>query len=655
MKIKNQIITLLVSGVLAFGLMIGRGFSQNPQTTTAPLQPANSKYTQGTGPGYWPTPGAGLVLNLAAGTGLCTSTPVTYSGGTLSLTDNAANNIYLNPAAACAPAAKTTAFAAGDVPIAIVTTASGVITTILDLRQSSEPIIGTGTIGGSIATGQTAYGSAANTIAGTSVTINMLASVGADLGAKMNACATALPAAGGICNGDDLPASTLSTAVTTAKPVIYTFCGQAISQSGAVTLGGANSGIIGCPGAATTFTKAASIDQFTVTGTRATIQNITLAGVKASFTGNGILLNGSSSAAIYIAGNVINGEANDDLKDQSAFASNNVVEHNTFGTWGTHAFETTSALPVTIFTHNRVVGDGTSTGVAILNPGIALILQNFIQDSNGTILVDTSGSSSYNAVIGNTLRQTNGWPGVKGGTPSLIAQNLVQSGGANGAAITGQGTIVGNFVNVTNQDGIDIVNGTSVVENNNVNMSMSGVSGKCAINLSGDLINTRVAHNQISVGDNAADTNYGECDTPTSTHNLNILFDGDVISTTLSVGATVYAFFLNNAANVNTNWIVTIENIGAIHVAGLLKRTDTQNNKTTYKNIQIGDGALDAGTGSTADVFSFDNLSFTFATIPTPIGNGSHFYCSDCTQAKPTANGGPGAFVVREGGANNGL
>lgn len=109
-------------------------FAQQPQTSTNPLQDANTKYTQGVGVGYWPTPGSGLTLNIAAGTVNCAATMTTYAGGTLTMTASMTNYVYLNMASSCAPAVKTTAFTQSDIPIAAVVASGSAITSLTDYR-----------------------------------------------------------------------------------------------------------------------------------------------------------------------------------------------------------------------------------------------------------------------------------------------------------------------------------------------------------------------------------------------------------------------------------------------------------------------------------------------------------------------------------------
>jgi hypothetical protein len=126
----------------AFALAVP-ALPQNPQTQTAPIYAVNAKYTNGTAPGYWATQQAvgsqpiasGLNINVGPGTVNCGSgTIIQYAGGTFALTASATNRIYLNTASSCAPAVKTSAFAAIDIPIAVVVTSGSAITSVVDDR-----------------------------------------------------------------------------------------------------------------------------------------------------------------------------------------------------------------------------------------------------------------------------------------------------------------------------------------------------------------------------------------------------------------------------------------------------------------------------------------------------------------------------------------
>ncbi|HEV2463535.1 MAG TPA: LamG-like jellyroll fold domain-containing protein [Acidobacteriaceae bacterium] len=108
--------------------------AQQPQTQTAPIFDANAKYVNGVAPGYWPTAGSGLTLNLSAGTANCSGTIATYAAGTLTMTASTTNYVYLSTASSCVPAVKTTAFVAADIPIAEVVASGTAITPITDVR-----------------------------------------------------------------------------------------------------------------------------------------------------------------------------------------------------------------------------------------------------------------------------------------------------------------------------------------------------------------------------------------------------------------------------------------------------------------------------------------------------------------------------------------
>src|SRR5437870_8197734 len=127
--------------ILVLGLLLASRFSlltsaqaQQLSTQTAPIFAVNAQYVQGVAPGYWPTAGAGLVLNIASGTATCNNAPANYAGGTLTLAANATNYVYLDPNSGCAPAYNTTGFPAGAQPIATVTTNASSIAQISDQR-----------------------------------------------------------------------------------------------------------------------------------------------------------------------------------------------------------------------------------------------------------------------------------------------------------------------------------------------------------------------------------------------------------------------------------------------------------------------------------------------------------------------------------------
>ncbi len=479
---------------------------------------------------------------------------------------------------------------------------------------------------------------------------------GATWDVKVNACMAAVSAAGGgyadatKINGSQTQAAGVAIPANVTLMIANVSLNQTVATG--ITLSAARAAIYCSPDHSAIITKGVNGDQITISGSNESVQNCTLSGVKGSFTGNGIVL--SLSTDTLIAGNIIQSEANDDIKDGGNTFSGNIIRNNSFLSWGVHAYESTGSSPQTLFDGNHVLGDSTATGAAILNGGSCSIVNNYIKDGNGVTLVDDTTGGQNHPVTSNRLHQTAGWPGLTFGQGTAATGNEINAGGANGPAVTGSlGTIVGNNITVANADGIDL-GGQASAESNIIIMNDTGVSGKCGVNVTFDNIGARSFNNQISIGDaTGGDTNYGTCVTTTSVHMLNIVIDGDSVITTLGGGAAAFGVWLNNAANLNTNWGVTIANIACVHMPGAcIKRTDTQNQRTVFQDIQPGDvSPLDNGTGSNADVFNFKNISFTFATLPTPIGNGSYIaICTDCTPTMPTQAGGTGASLTRIAG-----
>jgi len=91
---------------------------------------------------YQASAGSGLNLNIAAGSAFCGNPPVavTYAGGSLALTANQTNYVYLDPAATCVPAFNITGFAVGQIPLAKVVTGTSTITTVTDVRSWFVPL-----------------------------------------------------------------------------------------------------------------------------------------------------------------------------------------------------------------------------------------------------------------------------------------------------------------------------------------------------------------------------------------------------------------------------------------------------------------------------------------------------------------------------------
>lgn len=169
--------------LLTFNFQLSTGLCQQPTSTSA-LFEVNSHYVGGrTWADYKASAGAGLTLNVAAGTAICGNPPVKvdYAGGTLTMTNAATNYVYLNPAASCAPAKNTTGFTAGVIPLAQVVAAGGTITGVTDVRTFFvDP----------------------NSL-GSACRADLMP--GANAGAQIAACYVALPVTGGSIDALQLP------------------------------------------------------------------------------------------------------------------------------------------------------------------------------------------------------------------------------------------------------------------------------------------------------------------------------------------------------------------------------------------------------------------------------------------------------------------
>ncbi len=111
--------------------LVASAFAQQP-TSQAPITTSNVSTVQGVGPGYYPTPGAGLTLQVAPGTANCGGI-VNFGGANISLAPSATSYLYLDLTASCYPAVNTTGFG-NNIPIATMVTSATAITSITDVR-----------------------------------------------------------------------------------------------------------------------------------------------------------------------------------------------------------------------------------------------------------------------------------------------------------------------------------------------------------------------------------------------------------------------------------------------------------------------------------------------------------------------------------------
>jgi len=167
---------------------------------------------------YRASAGSALTLNIAPGKSYRNGSVITYVGGTLSMADDATNYVYLDVSAACAPASNTTGFG-GDMPIAEVTTASGVITVVTDKRTPW------------ISRGRIRYADEFP---------------GADAGEKIVAAIADLPATGGTVDARGLEGAQTFSALTISRNNITVLLGAGTyTQTGQLLITGDNVSIIG--------------------------------------------------------------------------------------------------------------------------------------------------------------------------------------------------------------------------------------------------------------------------------------------------------------------------------------------------------------------------------------------------------------------------
>lgn len=473
---------------------------------------------------------------------------------------------------------------------------------------------------------------------------------GADMGAQLNACLAALPAAGGIADATKFSSpQTISTAVTNSIKATITTCGIAISQQANIALSGTGSSWAGCLDSPTVITKAANIDQFTLSGPNAMLSSVTLAGVKASFTGNGVVTaTGCVSCKVLL--NIIGGEASDDIRDNSGTFSSNLIQGNTLTTWGVHAYESTSTSQQSVLIANYAVGDGTSTGAAILNGGSATLSSNFIKDSNAAILVDDSTSAQGHPVVGNRIEHTNQQTALKMNRNTSATGNQITGGGSSGPSINALlgGTVSSNEVNVVGADGID-VGGNGTVAGNIINMTVTATTGICAVNILGTSYGARALNNSIQFTGTGSGPNYGVCVTGVTGQSTehNFVEDNTVIGSDLTLSSALY---LNNTANIGADQISsnTFQNNTCSAIEFCVSRVDTNNQNYYINNFgaNLVTSSFDSG-GSTNDVVVENPpRNMAFALLPVA-GNGSFMYCTDCTSTTPTTSAGAGAYLTR--------
>jgi len=353
MKLKAIIASLFI-------FIAGVSHGQQPQTSNAPLYQANAKWANGVAPGYWPTAGSGLTLNVSSGTANCGSGVLnTYGGGTLTMSASTTNYVYLNTSANCAPAVKTSNFVAVDIPIAVVSTSGSAITNIFDQRTMFNVLQANGIVPNPVSNQTVMQPSTAGvqtllTVNAFNNVANVSAYPGADIGAKMAAAQSAWANSNGVMFEITAP-GTLSTQINLAA-------GQAleieapITQSAAIFMTSNN--LVECKGAPALISLTVPTTVFAIQG-NGTNDRITGCNVLASTAAAGSSFLGNTPAASTL--------------------SNVSVDHNT----------------VTGQVNGWIIGNGTTISFSSFTDN------TFISTGSVTQVWETGGYTSYMNVSGN--------------------------------------------------------------------------------------------------------------------------------------------------------------------------------------------------------------------------------------------------------------
>jgi hypothetical protein len=471
-----------------------------------------------------------------------------------------------------------------------------------------------------------------------------------DMGAQINNCLAAGPATGAVYDTTHFVSpQMISTPIVMNKPGVILSCAITIFQKAGITLRANTASWTGCPDKSTVLVKSANITQFTVTSTYNTISNLDLEGGKSQYSGNGIVLDnsGGRQQQAQIVDNLIEGHRNDGILNSGG--AYNQIQRNTIQNYGAHAIELSDPQFVTI-SENSIMGFGDETSSTIFAHGncqTTIIGNPLIENAAGFPAIDGSGCLSLK-ITSNTQIYSPTGIAVKTAGPGEVSDNYI-AGRTALEVLGGGGTAQKNTLLGFGGDVVLLNRANQYIISGNIIDLIDNVGGACGINITGDTLGVQAINNTVNLTSNGTD-DYGACLTLTETHMLNNLIDG------LSVDGFLhgdYSFYFNNSAGKNTNILNTIRNVSCVHVTACYKRVDPANNVTVYEDALTGDTALDAGTGSTQDIFIQPKMRF--AELPAIAGNGSHTYCPDCTPGAPVKGNGTGSMIFRVEGVWKGI
>ncbi len=471
-----------------------------------------------------------------------------------------------------------------------------------------------------------------------------------DMGAQINNCMAAGPATGAIYDTTHFTSPQyIYTPIIMNKPGTILSCAIVIFQRAGISLNARTTAWTGCAGQSTVLLKCADIDQFTVTGASNLISNLDLEGAKAEFQGNGIVLDntGGQQQQAEITSNRINAQADDGILNNGG--SYNRIGGNDIQDYGVHAVEVNGAQFVSI-SGNVITGAGDETGSTIYAHGncqLTISENNLIENRAGFPAIDGSACNNLRIASNSFIDSTSGIA-VRADGSSAISGNYIV--GMTALDVSGGGGTAQNNTLRGYGGHTVILNGANQYTfSGNVISLVDSVGGLCGIDITGDTLGLQAIGNTVNLTSTGED-DYGACLTLTGGHMLNNLLDGLSV---VGYSHGDYAFFFNNAVGEDTNVSNIIRNISCVHITACYKRVDPVNNVTVYEDAMAGDAALDAGTGSSQDIFVQPEL--TFSQLPTPAGNGSHIYCLDCAPGEIVTGGGKGSMVFRISGAWKGI
>jgi hypothetical protein len=578
-----------------------------------------------------------------------TSTGTTISGGSPVNISSSLNALAPKLTNITLGAGTVTSFSAGNLsPLFTTSVATATTTPALSFAQTTQTAnqIFAGP-GSGAAANPTFRSLVAADLPVTPTVLDCSQQAGADMGAKLNACLAALPAAGGIADATKFSSpQTISTAVTDSISAVILTCAITINQSATVTLSGTNSAWIGCFNQSTIVNKTGNINQVTISGNNVAVENLTLAGNR-TFTLNGIQVAHGALFTI-IKNNSIHLQSGSCINDLGGLAEG--WDSNSCFDFGTSAYTLSGGAIVPQAANMFVSNAGADNSAAVFNISGASTLnvsESSLSPSGAFPIFSTSGNSVLR-IVDDQVQNVSSRPIVNatGGT-LVISHSLLIGGGFSGQpaiTTTANSYIHDNSITCTTADCIDITGAIFTIENNRLGIT-SSATDEAAIRLTGTVIGANIHSNSIGIFGTGVANTYGIW--MQATAGGGQMSDSNITDNIINGNSVPNAdgfFFDNTIGDPNAN-VNIIAHTQCFLTAICIKRTDPAHLLNIYED-EISNGTTAFSGGSTVDVLFQPAGSFTFATLPIA-GNSSLIYCTDCTATTPTAGSGTGAFLTR--------